>query len=126
MSTHITIRNGWLRFRAYKNPSPSLKESVLSGLKRNRSTNNVDEFYALKNINLNLSEGDRLGIIGLNGAGKSTLLKMIVGIYPAHSGSVDVAGKITSLIELGTGFDLELSGRENIYLNGTLLGHSYK
>jgi ABC-type polysaccharide/polyol phosphate transport system ATPase subunit len=86
----------------------------------------MDEFDALKNINLELVPGDRLGILGLNGAGKSTLLKMIVGIYPPQAGQVSVRGKITPMIELGTGFDAELSGRENIYLNGTLIGRSYK
>lgn len=126
MSTHINVSNGWLKFRCYKNPSPSLKEAVLSGLKRNRSATAVEEFFALKNINLSINAGDRVGIIGLNGAGKSTLLKMIVGIYPLHSGTVDVSGRVTSLIELGTGFDLELSGRENIFLNGSLLGESYR
>lgn len=125
MSTQIQITDAWLRFRCYRNPSPSLKESMLFGLKRNRAARAVEEFYALRNINLRLKSGDRLGIIGLNGAGKSTLLRMIAGIYPPHSGNVAVSGRITSLIELGTGFDMELSGRENIYLNGTLLGMSY-
>jgi len=86
----------------------------------------VSEFDALKRINLSLRGGDRLGLIGLNGAGKSTLLKMIVGIYPPQAGNIHVQGKITPMIELGTGFDHELSGRENIYLNGALLGRSYK
>ncbi len=126
MSADIQITDAWLRFRYYRNPSPSLKERMLSGLKRNRSARSVKEFYALKNINLSIKDGDRLGIIGLNGAGKSTLLKMIVGIYPPYSGSVEVRGRVSSLIELGTGFDLELSGRENIYLNGTLLGISFR
>lgn len=95
-------------------------------MKRNRNTNSSEEFDALKNISLHITDGDRVGIIGLNGAGKSSLLKMIAGIYPPHAGIVRVEGKVTSLIELGTGFDLELSGRENIYLNGTLLGQSYR
>jgi ABC-type polysaccharide/polyol phosphate transport system ATPase subunit len=103
-----------------------LKEAVLGLLSRKKDQNAVIEFEALKNINLSIRGGDRLGIIGLNGAGKSTLLKMIVGIYPPHRGHVQVSGKISPLIELGTGFDFELSGRENIYLNGALLGRSYK
>jgi ABC-type polysaccharide/polyol phosphate transport system ATPase subunit len=122
----IDIQNACLRFRIYRNPSPALKEAVLGLLSRKKDPNAVIEFEALKRINLQLKGGDRIGIIGLNGAGKSTLLKMIVGIYPQHSGRVHVEGKISPLIELGTGFDFELSGRENIYLNGALLGRSYK
>ncbi len=95
-------------------------------LSRKSSADEIIEFDALKNLNLSFSGGDRVGIIGLNGAGKSTLLKMIVGIYPPQHGAIHVRGKVTPLIELGTGFDHELSGRENIYLNGALLGRSYK
>jgi len=126
MTAEITIENASLRFRIYRNPSPGLKESVIRRFSRNRHTQSVIEFDALKNVNLSLQGGTRLGIIGLNGAGKSTLLKMIVGIYPPQSGRIHVHGKITPMIELGTGFDYELSGRENIYLNGALLGRSYK
>jgi ABC-type polysaccharide/polyol phosphate transport system ATPase subunit len=123
--SHIIVQNASLRFRSYRNPSPNLKETFVQKLTK-KNFNGMDEFDALKNINLELLPGDRLGILGLNGAGKSTLLKMIVGIYPPQSGHVSVRGKITPMIELGTGFDAELSGRENIYLNGTLIGRSYK
>ncbi len=126
MQAAIDIYNAFLRFRIYRNPSPALKEAVLGLFSRKSDPNAVVEFDALKNIDLHLRGGDRLGVIGLNGAGKSTLLKMIVGIYPPQSGHVQVTGKISPLIELGTGFDFELSGRENIYLNGALLGRSYK
>jgi ABC-type polysaccharide/polyol phosphate transport system ATPase subunit len=122
---HVIVEDASLRFRIYRNPSPNLKETVVQKMTR-KNHNMVTEFDALKNINLELYSGDRLGIVGLNGAGKSTLLKMIVGIYPPHSGEIRVHGKITPMIELGTGFDHELSGRENIYLNGALLGRSYK
>jgi len=123
--SHIIVQNASLRFRSYRNPSPNLKETFVQKMTK-RNFNGMDEFDALKNINLELVPGDRLGILGLNGAGKSTLLKMIVGIYPPQSGQISVRGKITPMIELGTGFDAELSGRENIYLNGTLIGRSYK
>lgn len=126
MQTAIDIYDANLQFRIYRNPSPALKETVLGMFSRKPDPNSVVEFDALKNINLHIKGGDRVGIIGLNGAGKSTLLKMIVGIYPPHSGVVQVTGKICPLIELGTGFDFELSGRENIYLNGALLGRSFK
>jgi ABC-type polysaccharide/polyol phosphate transport system ATPase subunit len=123
--SHIIIENASLRFRSYRNPSPNLKETFVQKLTK-KKFNGMDEFDALKDINLEIVPGDRLGILGLNGAGKSTLLKMIVGIYPPQTGHVSVRGKITPMIELGTGFDSELSGRENIYLNGTLIGRSYK
>jgi ABC-type polysaccharide/polyol phosphate transport system ATPase subunit len=123
----IEIKNATLRFRIYRNRTPALKEKVIRLLSPKKVTaEEVIEFDALKNLNLSIKGGDRLGIIGLNGAGKSTMLKMIVGIYPPQKGSVHVKGKVTPLIELGTGFDHELSGRENIYLNGALLGRSFK
>jgi ABC-type polysaccharide/polyol phosphate transport system ATPase subunit len=126
LTAEITVHDASLRFRIYRNPTPGLKESAIRLFSRNRRDDNVLEFDALKNVSFSLSGGDRLGIIGLNGAGKSTLLKMIVGIYPPQTGTVYVSGKITPMIELGTGFDLELSGRENIYLNGSLIGRSFK
>lgn len=129
MSAEILIQNASLRFRIYRDRTPNLKEAVIGALSRKKqmtSAANVMEFDALKNINVSLRGGDRVGLIGLNGAGKSTLLKMIVGIYPPHDGRIHVVGRVTPLIELGTGFDSELSGRENIYLNGSLLGRSFK
>lgn len=126
MNSYIQIEQATLRFRIYRNRTPHLKETVIAALTGKQETGDVLEFDALKNINLTLSGGDRLGIIGLNGAGKSTLLKAIVGIYPPQKGAIHVRGKVTPLIELGTGFDPELSGRENIYLNGALLGRSFK
>jgi ABC-type polysaccharide/polyol phosphate transport system ATPase subunit len=114
-----------LQFRIYRNPSPALKEIIVERLLRRKSaTDDVFEFDVLKSISLTVNGGDRLGIIGLNGAGKSTLLRMMVGIYPPTSGRIETRGRITPLIEVGTGFDLEMSGRQNIYLNGALLAHS--
>lgn len=126
MNSYIQIEEATLRFRIYRNRTPHLKETVIAKLSGKKGAGEVLEFDALKNINLTLNGGDRLGIVGLNGAGKSTLLKAIVGIYPPQKGSIHVRGKVTPLIELGTGFDHELSGRENIYLNGALLGRSFK
>lgn len=129
MNAEINIENASLRFRIYRDRTPNLKEAVigaLTGKRRTATADNVMEFDAIKNLSLRLRGGDRVGVIGLNGAGKSTLLKMIVGIYPPQSGRVHVVGRVTPLIELGTGFDSELSGRENIYLNGSLLGRSFK
>lgn len=101
----------------------SLKEYIIKVLKRQIFYN---EFWALQGVNVQIEKGDIVGIIGLNGAGKSTLLKVISGIIKPTNGTVDIKGSIAPLIELGAGFDPELSGRENIYLNGAVLGISKK
>lgn len=99
----------------------SLKAWFLNLWKQNTRKNIVD-IHALKDINLKLSAGERVGLLGHNGAGKSTLLKLIAGLYPASSGSREVSGKITSLFELGLGFESEATGRENILYRGLMLG----
>lgn len=91
-----------------------------------RKKNDTTDFYALKNISFELEQGDVLGIIGDNGAGKSTLLKIISGVSQSTSGSVILQGKISSILEIGTGFHMELSGKENIYLSGSILGMTRK
>ena len=83
-------------------------------------------FFALKNINMEISKGEVFGVIGHNGAGKSTLLKLVARVLPPSSGRIEVQGKVSPLLELGAGFHPELSGRENIFLNGALLGFSRK
>lgn len=85
-----------------------------------------EEFWALKNISFEVKRGEVLGIIGHNGAGKSTLLKVISGILKPTSGSVKVNGVVVPMLELGSGFDFDLTGRENIFLNGSILGYSEK
>lgn len=82
----------------------------------------VERFDVLKNVNLEVKRGDIVGILGRNGTGKSTLMKLIAGIYPPTSGTVTTKGRLVPLLELGVGFNPELSGRDNIYLNGTILG----
>lgn len=97
----------------------SLRENLFSFLKPGSKK---EEFWALQNINFNVEQGDTVGIIGKNGAGKSTLLKILSKITPPTSGKIICRGRIASLLEVGTGFHPELSGRENIFMNGSILG----
>ncbi|MEP7167924.1 MAG: polysaccharide ABC transporter ATP-binding protein [Bacteroidota bacterium] len=102
----------------------SLRDSLSSIFKRNKNTS--EDFWALKDINFQVQQGVSLGIIGKNGAGKSTLLKILSRITPPTSGKITSRGRIASLLEVGTGFHPELSGRENIFLNGSILGMKRK
>ncbi len=113
----LIVENLNKSFRLYEHPSDRLKEVLFGG------TRHVVH-HVLKDINLQLKAGESLGIIGQNGAGKSTLLKILVGILLPDSGRVALDGRITGLLEMGTGFNAELSGRENIFLNGQLVGMS--
>lgn len=113
----IDVRDLSKTFKLYQSPSDRLKE-ILFGRKHHRV------FEALKGVSFTVGAGETLGVIGENGAGKSTLLKILTGILLPDSGSIAIDGKITGLLELGTGFNPEFTGVQNIYLNGTLLGMS--
>ena len=119
----IRVDNIKIRFNIASESVHNLKEYVIKMLKRELR---FKEFLALDGINLTLKRGESLGIIGRNGAGKSTLLKAICGILKPSEGSVFIDGRISPLIELGAGFDVRLTAKENIYLNGAVLGYSEK
>lgn len=114
-------------FKQYKKggaeaPYVSLRDVLAKGFRRNEAARSDAAFWALQDINLEIERGERVGIIGHNGAGKSTLLKIISRITPPTKGKIVLEGRVASLLEVGTGFHPELTGRENVYLNGSILG----
>ena len=118
----ISIKNVKKAFHLPQENEDSLKMKVLNTFKkRNREYNN---YTALKGVSFDIKKGEFIGIVGRNGAGKSTLLKIIAEIYRPTSGSVQVNGRLVPFIELGVGFNPNLSGRDNVYLNGAMLGFS--
>jgi len=116
----IQVDNVSMRFKLAHDRISSLKEYMTKLINRELR---YEEFWALKNVSFNVSKGEVVGIIGKNGAGKSTLLKIISGILKPTKGSVTCSGSIVPMLELGSGFDHDLTGRENIFLNGAILGY---
>lgn len=125
MNEVITVKNVSVTYRIYKQKFSSLKESFIKMVKK-ASIQKYENFYALKNINFTVKKGAVIGIIGSNGSGKSTLLKVLTGVLSPSTGSVNIKGNISSLTELGVGFDPELTAEENIYLYGSLYKRSRK
>lgn len=121
----ISVENLSVKFKIYHDRSPSIKESFANIFKPNKQASH-SEFIALNNVSFTINDGDRVGIIGHNGAGKSTILKAICRVYESDYGCVTVDGRIAPLLEIGAGFHPEFTGRENIYLNGSILGYSEK
>lgn len=119
----IKVENVSKTFKLPHEKNNSIKGSVINFYKRNRT---FEKQQALKDVSFEVANGEFFGIVGRNGSGKSTLLKLLAGIYAADSGDIQVNGKLTPFIELGVGFSPELTGRENVYLNGALLGFSRK
>lgn len=121
MDNIIEVNDISMGFRMDMNRVTSLKEWVVTWLKKKQK---YQMFWALQDVSFNVQKGQVVGIIGRNGSGKSTLLKIISGLYPPTKGNVKVQGRIVPMLELGSGFDPELTGRENVYLNGAILGYS--
>lgn len=117
----IVVKDISMLFNLSSEKQDSLKEFTIALLTGKRQKK--DEFWALRDINFTLNKGDRLGILGFNGAGKSTLLKVISGVYRPTTGTVKKSGIIAPLLELGAGFDMQYTARENVYLYGAVLGY---
>lgn len=119
----VELKNIEMHFNMSKEKFDSLKELFLRFMTKRLM---FEDFVALDKVSLEIPKGDVFGIVGLNGSGKSTMLKIISGILTPTKGAVEVNGTIAPLIELGAGFDMDLTARENIYLNGSVLGYSKK
>ena len=124
----ITLNNIGMKYNLGVERDNSFKQTfinILSGKHRKNKKKKEDNFFwALKDVSFHIDKGEVVGLIGSNGAGKSTLLKVVSGVMKPTKGSVQVNGQISPMIELGAGFDMELTARENIYLNGAVLGYS--
>ena len=120
----IRIKNVSMKFNMDIEKDFSIKQAFINLFTGKKKKN--EYFWALKNVTFSVNKGDVVGLIGSNGAGKSTLLKVVSGVMKPTSGKVEVDGVISPMIELGAGFDMNLTARENIYLNGAILGYSKK
>ena len=121
MANAVEVKNVTMEFNMSKEKVDSIKEYFIKLVKREL---HFEQFLALKDVSVTIEQGDVFGIVGLNGSGKSTLLKVISGILKPTKGTVKTVGTISPMIELGAGFDMDLTARENIFLNGSVLGYS--
>ena len=119
----IKVNNVTMQFNLEEEKTDTLKEYILKFITGKLHFN---AFFALKDVSFTVNRGESVALVGLNGSGKSTMLKIIAGVLTPTEGSVSIGGTVAPLIELGAGFDMDLTGRENIYLNGAVLGYSRK
>ncbi len=117
----VKVDNVSMQFSLPSEKVNSLKEYMIKAIKRQM---HYEEFWALNDVSFEVRAGEAVGLIGLNGSGKSTMLKIVAGVMKPTKGSVEVFGSMAPLIELGAGFDFDLTARENVFLNGAILGHS--
>ena len=127
--TMVEVKDVSMRFNLGIDKGFSLKQGFVNLLdpkmrKKHKEDKKKNEFWALKDVNFNVKKGEVVGFIGSNGAGKSTLLKVVAGVMKPTKGKVEAYGNICPMIELGAGFDMDLTARENIYLNGAVMGYS--
>ena len=117
----LIVDNVSMKFNLSSEKVDNIKEYIIKSIKHQIS---YDEFWSLRNVSFTMNKGERMGILGLNGAGKSTLLKVISGVYKPTEGKVIRHGKVVPLLELGAGFDQQYTGKENIFLYGTVPGYT--
>ena len=117
----LIVDNVSMKFNLSSEKVDNIKEYIIKSIKHQIR---YDEFWSLRNVSCTMNKGERMGILGLNGAGKSTLLKVISGVYKPTEGKVIRHGKVVPLLELGAGFDQQYTGKENIFLYGTVLGYT--
>jgi ABC-type polysaccharide/polyol phosphate transport system ATPase subunit len=123
MPGDLSFEDVGMCFRLYRERVDTLKEAVL-GLFRHRAR--YEEFWALRHASVSVKQGESVGLVGHNGSGKSTLLKLAAGVLKPSEGRVNVGGRVSPMIELAAGFDPDLTGRDNVFLNGALMGYSRK
>lgn len=117
----VKVNNVTVKYRMANDRVTSLKEFIIKRMKKQITET---DFLALNDVSFKVEKGDVVGVVGANGAGKSTLLKVVSGIQKPAEGNVELNGRVVPMLELGAGFDMELSGKENVYLNGAVLGYS--
>lgn len=126
MDCYVKMKNVDLYYPSTMYNARTLKQEIFTKFRFEKIKENLEDVHALRNFNLEIHDGERVGVIGFNGAGKSTLLKALGGVYPIKNGTIETKGEIRSMFELTLGFDMESTGRENIMYRGLMLGGTPK